>query len=315
MKNYSLNGLRMFEVASRHQSFSSAAEELNVSQSAVSQQIRQLEQRLNSSLFVRRAAGVELTVAGRDLANAVGVALFKINQSISRITQERDGQTLVVSTLSSFATKWLIPRIAAFEREHSNISLLVHASDDKIDFSSSGVDVAIRLCAKNEPDVYFEPVFKDFMCLVASPELAAEIGEQIENLYDHELIVDGSWYSNHHAEDLTRAATERSLDALGLDQSKLNLSIQSGSTTVVLFALANKGVALTRYSLCMDDIGAGKLKTVLDFQFYSEIEYSIVYPSEKAQSTVIVAFREWIKQEFARSPSFVSEPACLSPLK
>ncbi|KXJ54541.1 MAG: hypothetical protein AXW12_12295 [Thalassospira sp. Nap_22] len=303
MNHYSLNGLRMFNAAARHLSFSASAAELNVSQAAVSQQIRRLEHQLNVKLFVRESGRVTLTAAGKELAGATDAALFRINKAFSKITQTDVSGNLTISTLSSFATKWLIPRVAQFESAHPSISLSIHTSEYKVDFSKSGIDGAIRLGAKEDAELCTEPLFRDTMCLVALPERAHSIGTDIENLYNHPLLVDGTPNLSEQMIDLTNLATNKAIDALELDRSKLMIEKHNSSATVVLSALANKGVALTRFSLCMDDVKAGKLDIILNFTLSADMEYSMVYPRENSQCEKLKAFRVWLRRELAMSPS------------
>ena len=128
MQNYSLNGLRMFEAAARHLSFTVAANELNVSQAAVSQQIRRLEDELGVKLFVRGKGGLSLSVSGQELAGSTKTGLSIIHKSIARITNTETEGVLAITTLASFASRWLIPRLSKFQERHPDIALHVHTS-------------------------------------------------------------------------------------------------------------------------------------------------------------------------------------------
>lgn len=297
MQHYSLNGLRVFEAAARHLSFTAAADDLHITQAAVSQQIRRLEDQLDVQLFKRESGGLTLTLDGQELANATSIALSTINRAIERITQAETSGSLTISTLASFASKWLIPRLARFKEKHPEIELYVHTSGTKVDFARDGIDAAIRLGAAKDQGLNVDELMRDSLCLVASPQIAKVIGATPERLYEHDLILDGSRLLDDGSDDITGAATEKALVNLGLDKSRLNLSVHKQSDNVVLAALAGQGVALTRYSLCMGDLVSGRLDPVLGFQLPLHFGYSLVCPKGRETNPKLVAFKRWISGE------------------
>ena len=223
MKNHSLNGLRMFEAAARHLSFTVAASELNVTQAAVSQQIRRLEEELGVKLFVRGKGKLSLSVSGQELAGSTKAALSIIHKSIRRITDTETEGVLAISTLASFASRWLIPRLSKFHEKHPDIALHVHTSGTKVDFNRDGIDAAIRLAAKKEPELHEELIFPDSLCLVASPEVARSVCDKFENLYHQPLIIDNSRLLDENTLDISGLATEHAIAVLKLDKMKLGL--------------------------------------------------------------------------------------------
>lgn len=299
MQNYSLNGLRMFEAAARRLSFTEAAGELNVTQAAVSQQIRRLEEELGVALFLRGKGGLSLTVSGQELAGSTRAALAMINKSIHRITNTETEGILAVSTIASFASRWLIPRLSGFQEKHPDIALHIHTSGTKVDFVRDGIDAAIRLGARPTPGLYDELLMPEALCLVASPDVAAAVGDKRENLYTYPLIVDNGSMLTADFKDITAQATEEALELLQLDQDRLDLRIYHQSDTVVLAALAGHGVALTRQSLCTDDLKTGKLASVCDFQMPMELGYSLVCPTTRQEDPRLLAFKRWMIEEIA----------------
>ena len=299
MQNYSLNGLRMFEAAARHLSFTVAATELNVSQAAVSQQIRRLEDELGVKLFVRGKGGLSLSVSGRELAGSTKTGLSIIHKSIARITNTETEGVLAITTLASFASRWLIPRLSKFQEKHPDIALHVHTSGTKVDFDRDGIDAAIRLGAMKEPGLYDELVLRESLCLVASSEVAKVVGDILENLYRQPLIIDGSRLLDENSLDITGLATEHALEILKLNKMELDMRVYKQSDTVVLAALAGQGVALTRLSLCTDDLETGKLVLVCNFKLPLQFGYSLVCPQSRAEDPKLLAFKRWMLDEIA----------------
>ena len=299
MQNYSLNGLRMFEAAARHLSFTVAANELNVSQAAVSQQIRRLEDELGVKLFVRGKGGLSLSVSGQELAGSTKTGLSIIHKSIARITNIETEGVIAITTLASFASRWLIPRLSKFHERHPDIALHVHTSGTKVDFDRDGIDAAIRLGAMKEPGLYDELVLRESLCLVASSKVAKAIGNTLENLYRQPLIIDGSRLLDENSLDITGLATEHALEILKLNKMELDMRVYKQSDTVVLAALAGQGVALTRLSLCTDDLETGKLVLVCNFKLPLQFGYSLVCPQSRAEDPKLLAFKRWMLDEIA----------------
>lgn len=308
MQNYSLNGLRMFEAAARRLSFTEAAGELNVTQAAVSQQIRRLEEELGVALFLRGKGGLSLTVSGQELAGSTRAALAMINKSIHRITNTETEGILAVSTIASFASRWLIPRLSGFQEKHPDIALHIHTSGTKVDFVRDGIDAAIRLGARPTPGLYDELLMPEALCLVASPDVAAAVGDKRENLYTYPLIVDNGSMLTADFKDITAQATDEALELLQLDPDRLDLRIYHQSDTVVLAALAGHGVALTRQSLCTDDLKTGKLASVCDFQMPMELGYSLVCPTTRQEDPRLLAFKRWMIEEIADQRGLTAMP-------
>ena len=125
----SLNGLRAFECAARHLSFTRAAEELNVTQTAISHQIRRLEEELGIRLFVRQNRTLSLTAEAREYLPGIRAAFNDLRLATDRLLRKDDGNVLTVSTLASLAAKWLLPRISDFQEEHAGID--VHITTDR----------------------------------------------------------------------------------------------------------------------------------------------------------------------------------------
>ncbi|OED36410.1 hypothetical protein AB833_27750 [Chromatiales bacterium (ex Bugula neritina AB1)] len=295
--NVPLNGLRVFEASARHLNFTSAAEELNISQAAVSQQIRGLESQLGTQLFSRQPRNLALTPHGQELLAATRPALDSINSAIERILGTDNQEILTVTTLPSFASRWLIPRLDSFQQANHNFELHLHTSEQKTDLIGGKVDAAIRLDAKEAEGLMIEFLVPDALCLVATPDLAEKIGSRFENLYEQPLSMDGIRFSPDHRTDMTGRETEDYLQALPLDKRKLKITEFSASDNVVLSALSGKSTALTRLSLCVDELDAGRLQILFDLCKPLTHGTSFVYPKVRSNDNKLLIFKEWLHKE------------------
>src|SRR5438034_3109809 len=140
----SLNGLRAFEAAARHMSFTLAASELNVTQTAISHQIRRLEEELGIRLFVRQNRALELTAEAREYLPGIRAAFNDLRLATDRLLRRDDDHVLTISTLASLAAKWLLPRLATFQEAHPGIDVRITTSTALVDFRTGDVDAAIR---------------------------------------------------------------------------------------------------------------------------------------------------------------------------
>lgn len=169
------NALRTFEAAARRLSFTSAAEELAVTQSAVSHQIRALEVTLGVPLFRRLPRGLRLTDAGQRLLPVVRGAFDDLSAAMDRLRSVECGNTLTVSVMPSFAVKWLVPRISRFQADHPDIDLRISASERLADFSRDSIDVAVRFGDGTWPGLYCERLFGEQVTPMCAPAVAKGI--------------------------------------------------------------------------------------------------------------------------------------------
>src|SRR6202790_760761 len=186
----SLNGLRAFEAAARHLSFTNAASELNVTQTAISHQIRRLEEELGIRLFVRQNRALALTPEAKDYLPGVRAAFNDLRLATDRLRRKDDDHVLTVSTLASLAAKWLLPRLSAFQEAHPGIDVRITTSTSLVDFHRDHVDAALRYGRGQWPGVRAEWLMADELFPVCSPTLAN--GNKPlkcpEDLRDHVLL-------------------------------------------------------------------------------------------------------------------------------
>ena len=168
-----LNALKAFEAAARHESFTRAAEELCVTQGAVSHQVKALEAELSIKLFNRERQRLVITEAGRDYLNIVRDALDRIAVGTERLLQRQSAGVLTVSTSPDFAAKWLVNRLSHFAEKHPDVDLRVSAMTHYVDFAREDVDVAIRHGNGNWPGLHMERLYSERLFPVCSPKLVA----------------------------------------------------------------------------------------------------------------------------------------------
>src|ERR1700743_698264 len=167
----SRNGLLAFEAAARHLSFTQAASELNVTQTAISHQIRRLEEELGVRLFIRKKRALALTPKARDYLPGVRAAFNDLRLATDQLLRKEDDHVLTVSTLASLAAKWLLPRLTAFQEAHPGIDVRITTSTALVDFRNGDVDAAIRYGRGNWPGLRADWLMADEVFPVCSPKL------------------------------------------------------------------------------------------------------------------------------------------------
>jgi LysR family glycine cleavage system transcriptional activator len=289
----SLNGLRAFEAAARHLSFTRAAAELNVTQTAISHQIRRLEEQLGLRLFVRKARALALTRAAGDYLPAIRTAFDDLRRATARLQRpERDG-LLTVSTTASLAAKWLVTRVASFQEAHPGIEVRITTSTHLVDFQGEAVDMAVRYGRGNWPGLRTQWLMAEEFFPVCSPALmrGPKALRRPEDLAHHALL-----HGTVGREDwqlwLTAAGLPVSLALRrGLSFDQAFMALQA--------AMDGLGVALGRSSLVAADIAAGRLVVPFETVLPSDAGYYIVAPEETADTAKIALFRDWLTRSVA----------------
>ena len=285
----SLNGLRAFEAAARHLSFTQAASELNVTQTAISHQIKRLEQELGVRLFVRQNRSLTLTPEASQYLPGVRAAFNDLKLATDRLLRKDQDHVLTVSTLASLAAKWLLPRLSAFQEAHPGIDVRITTSTGLVDFQRDNVDAAIRYGRGQWPGVRADWLMADEVFPVCSPALAngTKPLKCPEDLRDHVLL----HTSNANSDDWRLWLTAAGLPA--------NLSKQPGVTFDLIFvtiqaAIDGIGVAMGRTSYVQDDIAKGRLVVPFKIALPADAGFYLVSPQARADSPKLSAFREWL---------------------
>ena len=175
-----LNALRAFEAAARHASFTHAAEELHVTQAAVSHQVKALEERLGVALFVRRPRGLEITSEGEALLPDLRDAFDRMTNALERVGRKANSGTLSVSLVTTFALGWLAPRLHRFQSKHPEIEVRMTTTQRRIDFAREDFDCAIRFTVQPEPELHATRLFSD----VLTPLCGKRYKDKLKTLED-----------------------------------------------------------------------------------------------------------------------------------
>jgi len=280
-----LTTLRAFEAAARLGSFSRAAEEISVTHSAVSHQVRALERALGTPLFQRNGRRVALTSAGRHFADRVGAALRDIAEAARFVRRgERDKNILTISTLPSFAARWLLPRLGRFMEQHPEIAVNVHTSDALVDLEREEVDLAIRFGKGAWPGLEVQKFIDDEFFPVASPRLnGGRLPRRPADLARFRLMRSGDepwapWF---------RAA------GVKLEEPR---DVFTDSSLLLQAAVDGRGIALGRRSITEDELRAGRLVRLFNIAIPARGANYLVWP--KGKLTINAALlRDWLLAE------------------
>ncbi len=288
----SLNAMRAFEAAARHLSFTRAAEELHVSQGAVSHHVKTLEEQLETKLFDRQPGGLALTEAGEAYLPALREAFDRLARATSDIRQRRASNILSVSVSPNFASRWLVHRLGAFAADHPDIDLRLSAAMEHIDFAVADLDVAVRHGDGHWPGLHATPLISEEVFPVLSPTLL-ERGEPLnepDDLRHYTLL-----------HDLSSRGWTAWLDMVGATKVKADKGPFFNMTSMALdAAVTGQGVALARRALATQDLLAGRLVRPFTQTLISDRGYFIVCPEATADRPKIVRFRDWLLAENER---------------
>jgi LysR family transcriptional regulator, glycine cleavage system transcriptional activator len=284
----SLNGLKAFEAAARSQSFTRAAEELNVTQGAVSHQVKALESALGLKLFHRERQRLILTEAGRDYLAVVREAFDRIAVGTERILKRQESGVLTVSTSPDFAAKWLVNRLGRFAEQHPNVDLRVSATTHYVDFARDDVDIAIRHGDGNWPGLDVKRLYSERLFPVCSPKLVAGRRRvtKVEDLLKFPLL---------RLEDAKN--WRRLFDAAGVKTAVGPGPVLNGGSMLIDAAIDGHGIALARTALAAWDLINGRLVRPIDVSLPTANTYWIGCPKAASNIPKIATFRSWILAE------------------
>lgn len=281
-----LSAIRVFEAAARHLSFTRAAEELGMTQAAVSYQIKLLEERVGGPLFLRRPREVVLTEAGQQLAPRLRDAFDILREAFSDLADRSEG-TLIINTMHTFAANWLAPRLGSFALAHPNIAVRLETTTRVVDFAREEVDVVVRagkgvwpgLIATKVLDVRYTPMI--------SPRLAAEVGgiREPRDVLRVPLLDprDDWWIMWFRANGLPLSELEK--------QTGPSLGLQSLNGEA---AMADMGVALLTPEYYTRELADGRLLMPFDQVIDEDTGYWLAYPENRRNVPKIKAFRDWM---------------------
>ena len=287
----SLNALRAFAVAGQRLSFTKAADELNVTQAAVSHQIKSLEDHLGVRLFKRLNRALVLTDAGRTYLTHVSEAFDILTSATERMAEKDVDRLLTVSTLPSFAARWLVPRIGQFREHYPHIRLRIDPDSQITDFTREDVDVAIRYGNGRYPGLETRWLMTEDIFPVCSPALLNG-GLPLKSATDlkHHTLLHDDGYLDWRTWLLAAGAE---------DVDPTRGTIFTDASMLLTAAAAGQGIALARQVLAADELKAGRLVRPFDLRLPVEFAYYLVYPKETAADPNVVAFARWLTEAVA----------------
>lgn len=281
--------LRSFEVAARCLSFTQAARELNVTQGAVSHQVKGLEELLGVKLFHREHQSLRLTDSGRGYLPFVREAIDRLKAGMDYLAARENSGVLTVSVSPNFASKWLVNRMGAFNRTHPDIDLRITASMQHVDFDSNDVEMAVRHGTGDWPSLHVTKLTREDIFPVCSPEFLRATPElRKPDDLSRQILLD----------DASRNDWPLWFAAAGLDTEDITIGPSFDQTNNVIdAAIAGQGVALARSALAAHDIRTGKLVRLFDVSLPAPYGYFVVSPKSSAAQDKIVRFRDWLVRE------------------
>ncbi|MAK49724.1 transcriptional regulator GcvA [Marinobacter sp.] len=285
-----LNALRVFESAARHHSFAAAGKELFVTSSAVSHQVKTLEEYLGLSLFDRSRRTVTLTPEGEQYLTSVRHAFDEIEMATQRLTENQESNVVKISVAPNFLTRWLMPRMARFQALYPDIELEINASMGLLDFDRTSTDMAVYFGSGEWDDIEVHFLRRVMLVPVCSPQLLdGELPlEKPEDLAKHTLI----YVSKRKWE------WENWLQQSGVDFISARGSLQMSSGQLATAAAQEGlGVALADSTLTSREIKSGKLVVPFDIQLDTNRAFYLVYRKQRPLTVGMKAFKEWLMSE------------------
>lgn len=287
-----LNALRVFEAVASRLNFADAAEALHVTPAAVSQQVKSLEDYLQTPLFRRRGRKVELTAEGADLLPRVRRGLDELEAALQQSRRQRESGTLNVSMLSSYLQRWMTPRLGALREALPDIELHVHTSRDIVDFARSDFHAAIRFGEGRYGDLYREKLLDEWLVPVAAPAVYRKYGplSARKDLSQFPLLYssDEPWTS-FVSDDSARTVRTRP-------------AMLDDSVSVILSAIEGHGYAVARWSLVEREIRLKQLTIASDIVRPMRFSYWFVCPPAYAELPKVARFRDWLRAQSREHP-------------
>ena len=291
----SLDLLRGFEAAARNLSFTRAAEELFVTQSAVSRQVKAIEDHLGVALFARRHRALALTEAGHELYRATAQALRQISDAASKIREGGAGRTLTVTATIGFASLWLIPRLADFRSQSPDIDIRISANNKMLDLEREGIEVAIRYCTPKAAPEGAVKLFGEVVLPVCSPQLVTRAAPlaRPEDLRHHVLL------HYERPEGVTPWLSWTVwLETMQLPGLKAAGSLRfSQYDQAIRAAIDGQGVALGTSPLVRQLVREGKLIAPLEKKFESSRAYYLVISADATNRPEVKDFAGWLLRQ------------------
>lgn len=282
----SMSLLLAFEAAARHESYTRAAQELSLTQSAVSRQVQALEQQLGLSLFRREGRQVQLTDVGRLYQREMSDALGRIRSATLQALAYQSGSgTLRLATLPTFGSKWLLPRLHDFYTRHPGILVHIHSRIEAIDFETSQIDAAIGVGSNDLPGLISQRLHTEQLVVIASPSIAQQVKQLTPQEISEYVLLNvannpqawGEWFSHHR-----------------LPHRTMRLGPSFELTSHLIQAVrAGIGIGLVPHILVEEELNKGELISPGE-SFASQRSYCLIYPPRNEALPSLRAFKQWL---------------------
>jgi DNA-binding transcriptional LysR family regulator len=299
-----LAGLRGFDAAARQLSFTLAAEQLALTQSAISRQIATLERQVGKALFVRKTRALALTRDGQRLHAAVVQALAGIDSCVDTIRGLGQAPRVALTTYASFASLWLVPRLAGFQQEHPRIEIRIDASDRLVDLAADGLDLAVRRSLPSRLDAPQSAILlcEEYVTPALSPQLlerSAPLRAPADLLQLPLIDLDERWQPS------IARGWQRWLEAFGVPPSNApgGRLVFSYVDQAMQAAVRGQGIVMGGSPMLEDMVAAGQLVTPFpELKLATGYSFFLIVNPQRAQTPDVAAFVRWLTGEFARGP-------------
>lgn len=284
--------LMAFEAAARTRSITQAARELSLTQSAVSRQVKALEEQLGVELFIRDKQKIRLTLGGEIYARDIRDALTKISSASLNLLANPQGETLTLAVPPTFGARWLTPKLADFNARHPEISLNLLSRLDKFDFSNEVIDAAIYCGGKDWAGAEMQVLCRETVIPVCAPEMRAR--------YDFKRPADVRAAPLLHL-DSRPDAWEQWMRAHTVDDHAVRGMLVDQFNTLLEAAASGLGVALVPVFLANQDLAAGRIVRALTAPMLTKEAYHLCWPEERGTYQPLVIFRHWLMGQFEKA--------------
>ena len=298
-RNLPLNPLRVFAIASRHRTFTAAANYMGVSQVAISRQITMLENYLGVKLFERGARSVKLTPVGRAFGHEISLIFDELENAASRILSDENETIINLRVYPTFAFHWLMPRLAEFARLYPEYRVRLDTAVEPLDFRGTHLDAALQLGNGSWRDAKCKKLFDEEIDVVCSPEYAAALGD---------LRAPGSF----ERAELLHAKYRRSEWDVWASATGYEIETQAGGefdSSLLAYSAAKRGfgLAIGQVELLGPEFASGELIRPLQAPVRTGSAFYVIWPTMKSVSTKTRRFIDWLLKINGREPEFFRE--------
>lgn len=301
MKVNHLNGLRAFEAAARHLSFSLAAKELNVTPAAIGQQVKLLEEWLGVSLFERRSSGVSRLVLTNEALQGlpdITRGFDALSQGLNRLKPVDLNPILTVAVSPAFAAKWLLIRIDDFQILHPEWDLRLDTNIRTLDYLAESIDIGVRYGKGDWEGLEKSLLMTESIFPVCAPDLVEKGLVGLDNLIGFPLLHDLSLPKESGFPSWSSWAKQNNIHNINAEKGlKIN-----NSASVIQAAISGQGVALGRSVLVQEDLDCGRLvKPFPDLKCHIELAYYIVWKPNGLEHEKVKVFKDWLHQQLGKA--------------